>query len=85
LLAENLVHLRRSRGLTQEVLAFESGLHRTFVAHVERLARNPSLDNIERLAHALGVAPYELLLPRARRPAPAAQIRSVQRKVPVKR
>ena len=46
-----------------QVLAFEAGLHRTFVAHVERLARNIALDNIERLAKALGVEPYELLKP----------------------
>lgn len=36
-------------------------LHRTFVAHVERQARNISLDNIEKLADALGVEPFELL------------------------
>lgn len=62
-LAANIVALRRERGWSQEALAFEAGLHRTFVAHVERLARNIALDNIERLAKALGVEPYELLKP----------------------
>jgi len=38
-------------------------LHRTFVAHVERQARNISLDNLERLATALGVPAYQLLQP----------------------
>jgi hypothetical protein len=33
------------------------------VAHVERQVRNISLDNIEKLAIALGVEPYELLKP----------------------
>jgi hypothetical protein len=47
------------------VLAAEAGLHRTFVAHVERQARNISLDNIEKLARALKVQTYELLVPRA--------------------
>ena len=61
LLALNLVALRREKGLSQEALAFEAGLHRTFVAHVERQARNASIDNIERLALALGV-PVERLL-----------------------
>jgi len=42
-------------------LAFEAGLHRTFVAHVERQARNISLDNLERLALALELKPYQLL------------------------
>jgi len=62
-LAANLVALRRQRDWSQEFLAFEAGLHRTFVAHVERGARNISLDNLERLAVALGVQPYELLHP----------------------
>lgn len=39
------------------------GLHRTFVAHVERQARNISLDNLECLALALGVQTYCLLMP----------------------
>ena len=63
-LAENLIALRREREWSQETLAFESGLHRTFVAHVERQARNISLDNLERLATALGVQSHELLQPR---------------------
>lgn len=63
LLAANVVLLRRARQLSQEALAFEAGLHRTFVAHVERQARNISLDNVEKLAMALGVETYELLKP----------------------
>jgi len=66
LLAENLVHMRRAKKLTQEALAFETGLHRTFIAHVERQALNPSLDNVERLARAFGLEAYELLRPKAR-------------------
>jgi transcriptional regulator with XRE-family HTH domain len=41
----------------------EAGLHRTFVAHVERGARNISLDNIEKLAIVFGVETYCLLRP----------------------
>jgi transcriptional regulator with XRE-family HTH domain len=63
LLATNVVARRRALGWSQEALSFECGLHRTFVAHVEREARNISLDNIDRIAAALGVATYELLLP----------------------
>jgi transcriptional regulator with XRE-family HTH domain len=57
-----LVRLRGDAGWSQERLGFEAGLHRTFVAHVERGARNPSLDNIERLAVALGVDVVDLFL-----------------------
>lgn len=59
-LAINIIRLRAKRGLTQEALAFEAGLHRTFIAHVERQARNISLDNIEKIAAALGVSIAEL-------------------------
>ena len=63
ILARNLVLLRRKRGWSQEELAFQSGLHRTFVGHVERQIRNISLDNIERLARTLGVPVHVLLTP----------------------
>lgn len=62
-LAINLIRLRKEKGWSQETLAFEAGLHRTFVAHVERQVRNISLDNLERLALALELKPYQLLKP----------------------
>jgi transcriptional regulator with XRE-family HTH domain len=62
-LAINLIRRRAERGWSQEALALEAGLHRTFVAHVERQARNISLDNLERLALALDLKPYQLLKP----------------------
>lgn len=65
----NVLRLRELRGWTQEVLAFEAGLHRTFIAHVERGARNASIDNIERIALALGV-PVAMLLRAPRRSRP---------------
>lgn len=54
-LARNIRALRAARGWSQEALALEAGLHRTFIAHVERGARNISLNNIERIALALKV------------------------------
>jgi transcriptional regulator with XRE-family HTH domain len=63
LLATNIIRLRQAKGWSQEALAFEAELHRTFIAHVERQSRNISLDNLERIAVALGVQSYELLLP----------------------
>lgn len=64
ILATNIVKLRGELGYSQEDLALEAGLHRTFVAHVERRARNISLDNVERLAIALQVQVHELLTAR---------------------
>lgn len=61
--AANVRRLRRAQGLSQEALADEAGLHRTFVGSIERAERNISIDNIERIARALGVAGWELLRP----------------------
>ena len=63
-LADNLRRFRANLGLSQEALADEAQLHRTFVGAVERRERNISLDNIEKLAAALKIAPYELLRPK---------------------
>ncbi|HCI53077.1 MAG TPA: transcriptional regulator [Gallionella sp.] len=54
-LATNMRAFRAERGWSQEFLAFETGLHRTFIAHCERGARNISLDNIEKIARAFNV------------------------------
>jgi transcriptional regulator with XRE-family HTH domain len=60
-LAHTLRELRAEKGLSQEELADLAGLHRTFVGAVERCERNISLDNIGKLAAALGVPPSTLL------------------------
>jgi transcriptional regulator with XRE-family HTH domain len=53
--------LRAARGLSQEGLAHESGINRTYLSGVERSERNVSIDNIARIARGLGVKPYILL------------------------
>ena len=63
ILARNIHRLRAARSWSQEGLAFEAGLHRTFIAHVERQARNISLDNMARIAEALDVSVADLLTP----------------------
>ena len=62
-LARHLRALRAARGLSQEALADLAALHRTYVGSIERRERNVSLDNIEKLAVALGVDIGELLAP----------------------
>ncbi len=58
----NLQRLRREKGWSQEALAFESGLHRTYVSGIERGVRNPTVMIIEKLAKTLGVRPAKLLV-----------------------
>lgn len=62
-LSENLKALRAERGWSQEELAFEAQLHRTYISDLERAARNPSIKIIEKLANAFGVLPGRLLDP----------------------
>ncbi len=59
--AENLRKARQAKRLSQEDLAELANLHRTYVGSVERAERNVSIDNMERLAAAIGVALPELL------------------------
>ncbi len=53
--------LRLAKGLSQERLGFEAGLHRNFIGGLERGEQNPSLITIGRLARVLDVAPASLL------------------------
>lgn len=59
--AENLRKARLAKGLSQEDLAELASLHRTYVGSVERAERNVSIDNMERLAAAMGVSLPSLL------------------------
>lgn len=56
-----LAALRRKAGMSQEGLALESGLARSYLGGVERGQRNIALLNICRLAAALSIRPSELL------------------------
>lgn len=46
---------RQELGISQEELSFRAGLHRTYISDIERGSRNPSLENIEKLAKALEI------------------------------
>lgn len=53
--ARAVKHLRDQKGWSQEVLAEEARLHRTYVSGIERGVRNPTLTVLERVATALDV------------------------------
>jgi len=57
---QRLRELRTAKGFSQEMLAFSSGLDRSYVGGVERGQRNVSLVNIFKLATALDIEPWEL-------------------------
>lgn len=57
----HLAAFRRARGWSQEALALESGLARSYLSGVERGVRNIALVNICKLAQTLDVTPAELM------------------------
>ncbi len=59
--AQNLRALRQAKGLSQEELAHEAGIDRTYISALERNVYNASIDVVDRLAKVLGVDAAELL------------------------
>lgn len=65
LVAWNLRKCRVEKGLSQEKLAVDAGLDRTYVSGLERGAENPTVAVLDKLAEALSIHISDLL----RRPA----------------
>jgi len=61
LLGARLAKLRKERGWSQEQLALESGIARSYLGGIERGQRNIALLNICKLADTLGIEPSELM------------------------
>jgi len=60
-LAANLRRIRLEKGWSQEEFAHEADIHRTYISDLERAARNPSIEIIEKLAKTLKVRAGQLL------------------------
>lgn len=61
-LARSLVRLRLSQGLSQEALAYEAEVERSYVSLIERGQGNPSLRVLCQLAQRLGVSVVEMMV-----------------------
>jgi len=59
--ARNLRAFRQAKGLSQEELAYQAGIDRTYISALERSVYNASIDVVDRLAGVLGVEAAELL------------------------
>ena len=59
---DNLRKYRNELGLSQEAFADKCGLHRTYISAIECYRRSISLENIQRIADALDIDAYKLLL-----------------------
>ena len=60
IVARNTRELRESRGLSQEALAFDADVDRTYVSQIERAVANPSLRVLWQIASTLGVSISDL-------------------------
>ena len=61
-LGMNLKRNRIKMGYSQEQFAEMCGLHRTYISDIECFQRNVSIENIQKIADALGVEAYTLLI-----------------------
>ncbi len=62
-LADNVKRVRKELDLSQEALALDAGIDRTYISGIERAKRNPSLMLIVKLAERLKTTPSVLLTP----------------------
>lgn len=63
LVGTNLRRLRVERAVSQERLAFDSGVDRSYLGGMERGEENPTVDILDRLAATLAVQVGEFLIP----------------------
>jgi transcriptional regulator with XRE-family HTH domain len=66
-LATNLRRLRNEKGLAQDDLAYEAEVSRSYLSQLEKGAFYASLKIPEKLAKALEVEAYELIVPSKKR------------------
>ena len=60
--ANNVKKYRNRIGISQESFAEKAGLHRTYISALECEKRSISLDNVQKIADALGVETYLLFI-----------------------
>jgi len=60
--ASNLRKYRNQLGISQENFAERAGLHRTYISAIECGKRSIALDNVQKIADALGVETYMLFI-----------------------
>lgn len=62
LVGSTIAELRKSKGMSQEVLSGLAGLDRTHYSKIERGLRSPTIDTLFKIAHALDMAPHEIVV-----------------------
>jgi transcriptional regulator with XRE-family HTH domain len=62
LVAQNIRRYRKAHGFSQEGLAHRMGINRNYIGRLEREEHSPTVEMLERIAKALNVETYMLLL-----------------------
>jgi len=79
LVAWNLRRTRVKRGLSQERLAFDAGIDRSYIGGLERQEENPTVDLLDRLARTLSIHVSELFIEPPRGAPPPKPLRRGRR------
>ncbi len=74
-----LREIRKEHGVSQEQLALDSGLDRTYVSLVERGAQSPTIRSVVKLANVLGIMPSEIVRRMEALMSGAHQLRSLKK------
>ena len=61
-IGQKIKELRLQKKISQEKFAELCGLHRTYISDIECFRRSISLENIQKIADALGIDTYTLFL-----------------------
>jgi transcriptional regulator with XRE-family HTH domain len=79
LVAWNLRRIRVKRGLSQERLAYDAEVDRSYLGGLERGEENPTVDILDRLAKTLSVSISELFVSPGKGSLPPKPLRSGRR------
>lgn len=74
IVAWNLRRLRVARGLSQEALAVDAGLDRSYIGRLERAVENPTVQTLDKLATALAVKLVDLVVEPGKSETPPATL-----------
>ncbi|MCP1845590.1 transcriptional regulator with XRE-family HTH domain [Bradyrhizobium sp. USDA 4524] len=84
LMALNVRRIRVERGISQQKLAHEAGIDRSYLASLERQSKNPTIDILDRIADALGVHPFELVVQHSKRAKAPNTLHEGRKRAPLK-
>jgi transcriptional regulator with XRE-family HTH domain len=59
--AKKLKELRVKAGVSQETLASQTGLHRTYISQLERGLKNPTIETLQKLCTILKIKPSRMI------------------------